>query len=471
VSTVPDVSYDAVVVVPGLMGSRLVETETDTELWGFTTMLKYSWLWLGSGPYAKLAVTPQERAGQVGRVTATNALTSPAALPVLRGFEPYTRLLKRARESVVKPGAVCEFAYDWRLPVEHNARLLAKAAREHLDRWRADEVHKGREAPRLVIAAHSMGGLLTRALAVVQGEGDTPVVTPDIRAAVTLGTPFRGSVKSAHLLSSGGGAPRFLHEKRLREVARTMPGVYDVLPRYRCVEDVSKVRTLTPADVARIGGDEELAQAAADFFDRVRDESIPGHRLVIGTRQRTWQSLVLKDGLVVPSSEYFEWDGDEPKLGPDNRPVRRARDGDGTVARDAAVVDGVTAQYLPQQHGALAKSAEGVDGTAAVITEIELGAPMGVTPAGVDVPDVVEAGETWAIEITGLDKPTDAGCEVYDAGAPGKLVDMPPVQRAGDRLEARLSVDAPGVYRVEVSAGGASPVSQLVLAVEPDAGA
>lgn len=64
-------------------------------------------------------------------------LRFPAFAPVLRGFEPYTKLLRGVRASVAHPDAVLEFAYDWRLSVAHTAAELAKAVDPHLQAWRA----------------------------------------------------------------------------------------------------------------------------------------------------------------------------------------------------------------------------------------------------------------------------------------------------------------------------------------------
>ena len=127
----PNVSQDAVVVVPGIMGSALRDTTTGRPLWGLRPDW-YARAWAGRETLRALMLTDDERAGRIGRVAATGLLRFPAFSPVLAGFEPYTTLCDRIRAMVASPKAVLEFAYDWRLPVAYNASRLAAEAGDHL---------------------------------------------------------------------------------------------------------------------------------------------------------------------------------------------------------------------------------------------------------------------------------------------------------------------------------------------------
>jgi hypothetical protein len=178
-----------------------------------------------------LRLTKDEREGRYGRVRATRLLRFPAFAPVLAGFSPYAALVRDVRRAVCHASAVLEFAYDWRLPVAHSGRLLAEAAGEHLERWAASGEHavarrgdpEGDEPARLVLVAHSMGGLVARQACAVPGFADM------VRAVVTLGTPFFGAPKAVTLLGSGRDAPLPLPRARTRGLAVTLPGVYDLL--------------------------------------------------------------------------------------------------------------------------------------------------------------------------------------------------------------------------------------------------
>ena len=161
-------SQDAVVIIPGIMGSSLAIG--DRHVWGFEKLGWYVRSWT-SGALEDLHLTEAELAGTYGRVRATGLLKLPAFAPFLQGLEPYTALTRATRAVVWDDAAVLEFPYDWRLPVSYNATLLADAARRHLEAWRQHPAYEagrvqrpGLPPPRLVLVAHYMGGLLVREL-------------------------------------------------------------------------------------------------------------------------------------------------------------------------------------------------------------------------------------------------------------------------------------------------------------------
>jgi len=179
---------------------------------------------------------------------AAGLLRAPAWAPWLAGVEPYVDLVEGVTGVVGDPAAVLEFGYDWRLPVQHHATRLAECANRHLDAWLAHPRHEQARAVRpdgrpgqLVLVAHSMGGLVLRAMAAIPGAMER------VRAVVTLGTPFEGAAKAAMILNSGRGGPVPLPRRRMRRLAVTMPGVHELLPTYRCVDEGHDVRQLTPA--------------------------------------------------------------------------------------------------------------------------------------------------------------------------------------------------------------------------------
>ena len=283
------VCRDAVIVIPGIMGSELVDAETGDVLWGLSPR-SYLRFWTSRGGLERLQVTDQEREGKTGRVRAKGLLRFPVASPIFGGFEPYTRLVAAIRHSLAHSGALCEFAYDWRLPVAFNAARLGDAVEAHLRRWRMHRM--GSKDASVVLVAHSMGGLVARCFTGTMG-GASPV-----RQTVTLGTPFFGAVKAAYLLNAGRGAPVPLPRARLRELALTLPGVHDLLPSYRCVDDAGG-RPLTPADVTDLGGDGELAEASFAMQRTLAKLGTDGLRTVVGVEQPTMQSMRLVAGVVV----------------------------------------------------------------------------------------------------------------------------------------------------------------------------
>lgn len=454
-------------VVPGIMGSELRDSTTGRLLWGLRPDW-YARAWASREPLRALMLTDEERAGRIGRVAATGLLRFPAFSPVLAGVEPYTMLCDRIRAVVASPKAVLEFAYDWRLPVEYNARLLAATACDHLTRWRAGPEHEAARRTRaddrpaqLVLVAHSMGGLLCRALAGISG------ATDDVRATVTLGTPFDGAAKAAVLFSSGPGAP--LPRRRLRWLAVTLPGLHDLLPMYRCIDEGDDVRRLTPTDVAALGGDEELARAAQESHVRLAQIRLVGHRAVIGSEQPTVQSLQLRDGVVRELWHSFLLHSNgEFVRDPDGVLRRVDRRGDGTVSRNSANPVGAEPITVPQQHGPLATADEALSIVRSVITEqeVDLGPRLGEADIGLQLPDVVIPGTEWPVTITGV-APHEATCTVTDLQT-GLALDHPPLHHRDGQVQATVRVPEPGLFRIAVSGGGTTPVSQLVMATAPD---
>ncbi|TMR07007.1 hypothetical protein ETD83_02385 [Actinomadura soli] len=442
-------------IVPGIMGSELVEDESGKQLWGLRDPRWYVQAWTSGRSLARLRLTDEERAGRYGRIRPGGLLRFPAFAPLLRGFEPYTDLVTGLRKVCADPAAVATFPYDWRLPVAYNAGLLAKAADRHLTGWRA---HPACEAARrasadqgparLVVVAHSMGGLLARQLGLISGAAD------DVRATVTFGTPFSGAPKAALLLAAGRGSPA-LPARRLRELAVTLPGVYDLLPTYRCVDTGADARALTASDITGMDADPGLWQdSARDAADR--EQVLPsGHVRVVGTDQPTVQAVTLKDG-VVAGHRYT------CRPSADGGVERADRRGDGTVPRDSAWIRDSTGQPLAQTHGAMARCAEALVVASDVLADRDTGPWQGETRLGLDVPDVVPAGEPIPFTVTGAGHPARVTCRVTDAET-GRQAAAPKLERSGDGHRAVIGGRRPGLYRLRVAGGGASPVTQLFL--------
>jgi hypothetical protein len=440
---------DLVVVVPGIMGSELVDAGTGETLWGLRDPRWYVKAWAGGSALRTLALTDDEQAGRYGRVRATGLLRFPAFAPVLRGFEPYGRLLDGIRRVTPDPAAVLEFAYDWRLPVHHNAAQLAQFVDARLREWRARPGLAAPDEARAVIVAHSMGGLLARHLTAIPGAEQL------LRRVITLGTPFYGAAKAAVLLSSGEGGPLPLPKARLRDLAKTLPGLYDLLPTYRCVDTGEDARRLTPADVAGFGGDAELAAQALERSALVADVGLPGHVQVVGAHQPTVQSIVLDAG-TVRAHQYT--------CKPGTHGLERVDlAGDGTVYRESAQLHTIAAMPLAQSHGAIARSDEAVIAVVDALTDRRTGPWLGAGDLGLDLPDVVEPAVPFTVAVSGVEHPLDVSCRLVDT-ATERMVQAVALQRRDGRVAGSASAPAPGVYRVEVTGGGASAVTQLLMA-------
>ncbi|WP_328974121.1 lipase/acyltransferase domain-containing protein [Streptomyces canus] len=484
---------DACVVVPGIMGSVLQDTATGIRLWGVDLSMLTNPL-TGKGSLSALHATAEEQAADADtarhrpltRIRATALLSTPWWLPVFEGLDPYTSLTGALQQVTLAPQAVAPFPYDWRLAVSYNGALLARAARAHLRRWREQVAGRtdwraaGVQLPRLVFAAHSMGGLVVRAAL----EQD-PELAADTRAVITIGTPFLGSAKAVIALNvlQAEARPAWL-VRHVHRMAVTLPGVHDLLPGYRCLDRGLDVDRLTPAEVARFGGNEHLAARSLAEFARYREHTftMPSHRAIVGEAQDTVQTLEeeVRFGRPVAAGRHYAFDiGEDREVLRDPRtgiPARRNTFGDGTVHEPSAKIGTEAVTYVFGQHGTLTCHDEVLRQVRRTALEREKNAYLpgddGARP-GLTTPHLGGLiGQPVPLQVTGLDTPAGASLSVHSAttGRPG-----PPLElrygpdNPNGTLSARFIPDAADLYRVVLDTGGHVPITQLLLVSPPDA--
>jgi hypothetical protein len=115
-----------------------------------------------------------------------------------------------------------------------------------------------------------------------------------VRSTIALGVPFYGTVAAVRMVS-GRRPPVMLPRKKAIGLFRTMPGIYDMLPTYRCVDEGNSARRLTVADVASLGGDAELASEAFHLHRQIHEIDGSPLTTIVGARQPTAQSLQIVD--------------------------------------------------------------------------------------------------------------------------------------------------------------------------------
>jgi Lecithin:cholesterol acyltransferase/WD domain, G-beta repeat len=355
-----DATADAIIVIPGFMGSELADAKSGNTLWGLSDARWYVSAWTTGASIRALKLTDEERTGRTGRVLATRLLRTPAFAPVLTGIEPYTGLVSSLRRVCRHPDAVLEFAYDWRLSVAHNARELAEAAEQHLRRWRHHR--QGSAEARLVLVAHSLGGLIARYYTgVLGGRADT-------RLTIGIGVPYLGTIAAVEALQR----PRPLPARRMAELVRTLPGMYDLLPFYRCVYDERELRRLTADDMARIGADPDLTNEAIATNRHLASVDAGPTRGVVGVGQPTAQSLALQAESLV-SQRFLPTPDDEGILQPVDH------QGDGTVPRFSALPpgeDALSPTYVAQTAGGLPRDHNVLAYLNAILTARPMGPPL-----------------------------------------------------------------------------------------------
>jgi lecithin:cholesterol acyltransferase len=220
-----------------------------------------------------------------------------------------------------------EFAYDWRRDNQVAARWLKNLIDLRLHQWRA---YAGGNA-KVILLAHSMGGIVARYYLEVMGGWET------CKALVTFGTPYRGSPKALDYLVNG--CRKYLFD--LSSTMRTFTSVYQLLPIYKVVNSQDGCKKVTELKIE--GVDPLRAQEALEFHKRImdqvdsRDKSVSKHSYttlpVVGTDQPTWQSAELFEGKLT-MSENLPPDVDD-LLG----------DGDGTVPYLSAIPHELSESY------------------------------------------------------------------------------------------------------------------------------
>ena len=254
-----DRDRNPIIVIPGVLGSRLVDSQSGVVVWGEFGGNSID----PRSPWgASMIALPMAQGKGLGALTdSVRAVGTLDALDVrLLGIpfqiNAYRDLLNALglggyRDAQVNQGDVddgnqtlFQFAYDWRRDNVENARMLLqfilkkKAAVEKVRRTRyGNDV----EPVRFDIVAHSMGGLVARYY-LEYGESDLPEEgsTPspnwsgaeNVERLVVIGTPNAGSLDAIANLVQGETLSRFLPRYEAA-ILGTMPSLYQLLPRSR----------------------------------------------------------------------------------------------------------------------------------------------------------------------------------------------------------------------------------------------
>ncbi len=311
---------DLIILLPGIMGSAL--TKRGRPVWDLgITALGRALFTLGNS-IQDLALSSDASTGE--GVTATHLVNDVHLIPGLWKIDGYSGLSEfiQAKFETTPGENFFEFPYDWRLDNRISAKRLASAAMEWLENWKT---RRSGDA-RLILIAHSMGGLVARYfLEVLGGWRYTKML-------ITLGTPHRGSVKALDFLVNGlrkKVGPVTLIE--LTKFIRSLPSVYQLLPIYPCVgkteenlESLEKISEVGELDMERaragVAFHREIERAVEENeknaeYIAARYKLLP----VIGTYQPTFLSALLSNEGVKPIRTYkgqmmLGGDGTVPRL-------------------------------------------------------------------------------------------------------------------------------------------------------------
>ncbi len=292
-----------VVVVPGMGGSELADQDGRAVWFG------------GAGAVADVFLQP-DRLDLSHDLMPTGLLTDFAVVPFFKNIRGYSglwasmhRLLRPIKIDTGHPqrrvldAELVAFPYDFRRGVCDAADRLQAEIHD-----RVGEI-SSRDDPPVVVVAHSMGGLVARHWLARPGEARY------CRGLITAGTPHRGAVKALEVLANGIGsvARGTIAEaltrvagnrlKRLDEIVRTWPGLFDLVANGEVVWDTTSRTWRTPVSIERLDHHEELVTAEAghqfilDGWKDLRERGeAPALVPLAGRGHRTSDALVWAEG-------------------------------------------------------------------------------------------------------------------------------------------------------------------------------
>lgn len=164
------------------------------------------------------------------------------------------RVVTAGAELVDPDATVVAFPYDFRRSVEQIANDLDRVVRERA---------QGR---RVVLVAHSMGGLIASWWWAFMSEGI------DVDQIITLGTPFRGAAKALDVLVNGMRIGPFDVRQAVSDTVRTWDSVFDLLPHYQVLE--GNAESMYPHDLPPA-----ITKTVDGFSDKAREAYRKNRRL------------------------------------------------------------------------------------------------------------------------------------------------------------------------------------------------
>ena len=421
----PNEFADIVVLIPGITGSVL--ERNGREVWGTSIESVLRGLFSGGQSIQDLLLENDDPdADDIGDgVRATRLVNDVHLFPGLWAIDGYTKVAARLRQRLrLSPGSnYYELPYDWRRDNRVAARTLQRESAQWLRLRRVTHPDA-----KLVLVAHSMGGVVARYfLEVLGGWRDT-------RALVTFGTPYRGSVNALDSLVNGVRKAGILD---LTELTRSFTSIYQLLPIYPCLDvgNGALVRLCEADGIPRLNQKQLGRVRAAEAFHRQIERAVDTNQTSVaaGAIRYTIRPVV---GIDQPTTQTAIRRSDAVEL-------LRSRNGtdesgDGTVPRVAATpieAGEGQAAFAAARHGSLQNADAVLAHVQGVLT----------TPRDLGNVRAVGAPITLSLDIDGI------------------FASQEPIQFA-----VRPSVSAVPLEVVIGSTNGSTPGRSLTLAASDD---
>jgi hypothetical protein len=315
-----NVMEDVIVLLPGIMGSAL-QNKDGKAIWDLNVGAISGALFSLGGSLQELILSSETSTGD--GVKAIHLMRNAHLIPCFWKIDGYSGLSEfiQSKFEAIPGENFFEFPYDWRL----DNRISARRLKSEVSEWLGNRRIRYPDA-RLVLLAHSMGGLVARYfLEVLEGWRDTKML-------ISLGTPYRGSVKALDFLVNGlrkKVGPLNLID--LTSFVRSCTSAYQLLPIYPCVGEteenlkrIEEIQELGELDIKRAHAGIEFHREIQQHVEanrKNREYQRSHHKLlpVVGTYQPTFQSAIrTRDGikpiLTYKGEEMLGGDGTVPRL-------------------------------------------------------------------------------------------------------------------------------------------------------------
>jgi hypothetical protein len=459
---------DVLVILPGITGSVLQKDGKD--VWAISGQAISRAVWsLGDSLQQLLLEDDDPKTDDLGDgIEAVRVMRDVTFVPKLATIDGYSGLHRMITESFrIVPGELggntpanfFEFPYDWRRDNRVSARRLQRFVDDKLRLWRK---YTGNSEAKVILVAHSMGGLVSEYYLEVLGGWK------DCRMLVTFGTPFRGSVNALDALVNGVSKAAGL--VNLSEFLRSCTSVYQLLPTYPMVLVDSNWRRVAETKLPKVVQDRAVSarQFHEDIFQAVdcrkkTESADKDHVLlpIVGIEQETLQSAELLNGQVILSEELpasvIDKVSSSEILGT----------GDGTVPRLSAIPIQLSDAlgkcfFVAQKHGSLQNTPLllnelgeqlkqlQVKGLAAIRNIGEL--PVSRPSIRLSLQDTYLADEpvtvcAQLINPKGLPRQMLMRLEPLDALGPAKECEF---TESSEQWQVELGLLPPGLYRADV---------------------
>lgn len=454
---------DLVVVVPGILGSRLVRVEKGQN--GPRTKVVWDLSVRRLPRLFATALTGGLELDESDDSIVADRLFDFQLLPGFFGVDDYASLVAYLG-ALTGAEQVVSFPYDWRRSNGVAAEQLGTVVGDGLRRLR----DAGATEPKAWLVCHSMGGLVARYYCEELGGA------AQTRAIITLGTPHRGSVAALDALVNG----KQYGLLNLTNVVRSFPSVYELLPLFPVLRagtgtDLKLVRLaesfgLDPVsgadlDISQQDGagqvphlDRKMLQDALRFHAAIRvpaearnpGETSYAQHAILNRRQHTLHSAAVRgDGLdtfrTYPVLELGVWREEDAR-------------GDGTVPAQSSVpiewADTSAAVTNAQKHTGIQATKEAHMAIGNWLRPADArpfrgGAVADADVLILDVPSVVQASQPLTVTVA-AGRTTSATVEVVDMSTEPERARTfkQPVAVTEEPRPIVFEGLAPGMYRV-----------------------